>query len=329
MTPAHSITHESVTVVLDGRTFTVRKSSPNFEAARAAAFNGNWNEIQSLASPGHAIEQWLGGDFTLNEGFITYKDIRIDADLNDRLKALAAEGGNPSGWLKFWTRLQANPSHRSVTQLYAFLTHENVPIDEDTGFILAYKSVTAEYKDFHTKTYDNSPGSVLEMPRNQISDDPAQACHFGFHVGAIGYASGFGSDRRIVIVRVDPADVVCVPYDCTAQKVRVCRYEVVGNYSGTPMPNTSTRDDADDLDADAATEEQDEPVEASGNNPLSDAEDIDWSAYDRMSATELDAVSIAVLRRYARFGLEIFGASKIPGGKAALIKRILEIRRKP
>jgi hypothetical protein len=380
-TPAHAITDESVTVVLNGRTFTIRKSSPNFDAARMAAFTGKWDEIPGLASPGHAIEEWLAAHsymgspspFAFVDGFITYEGTRIDTDLNGRLKTMAASGANPSGWLKFWSRLQANPSHRSVTQLYAFLTHKGIPIDEETGHILAYKSVSADYKDFHTGTCDNSVGSKLKMPRNQISDDPNEACHFGFHVGALAYALEFGEDgRRIIIVRVDPADVVCVPYDHSAQKVRVCQYEVIGNYSGTPMPDTSTstRDDvdADDLDDGLRTDEFDkepdtviyeddltddittteedkdgpelvadpfgagtdpvivEPVVAV-INPMSDAEIIDWSGYDKMTGAELSDVSIAILRRYARFGVQIFGASKIPGGKPALIKRILEVRR--
>lgn len=351
MTPAHTITEESVTVVLDGKTFTVRNSSPNFEAARLAAFKREWETIRDLAMPGLAIEKWLTAHshmgsqspFTLVDGFIEYNGVRIDTGLNNRLMKMAAEGTNPSGWLRFWARLQQNPSYRSVTQLYAFLAHENIPIDDDTGCILAYKSVTSDYKDFHTKSFDNTPGTTHTMPRNQISDDPRQACHVGFHVGALGYASSFGVDRRIVICKVDPADVVCVPYDSDAQKVRVCRYEVIGNYSGTPMPSTSTRDDSDDLDEDEVYDEDDDgevydeddsDLDEDTIDPAPATETVsedgsDWTSYDQMTGAELVAVSIGTLRRYARFGLQIFGASKILGGKDALIKRILEVRPKP
>jgi hypothetical protein len=51
----------------------------------------------------------------------------------------------------------------------------------------------------------------------------------------LDYVASYGSVNsgdRIVIVKVNPADVVSVPKDCSYQKVRTCRYEVVGEYEG-------------------------------------------------------------------------------------------------
>ncbi len=367
--PPHSITQDSVTVVIEGRTFTVRSESPNFNAARTAAFNGEWAKIPGLASPGVAIEQWLGGYFAFQDGFVLYKTERVDTALNERLKTMAAKGDDPSAWLKFWARLQLNPSWRSVNQLYAFLAHRGIAVDEKTGFILAYKSVTREYKDHHTRTVDNSPGTTHEMPRNKISDDPNEACHFGFHVGALAYARSFGSsDKRIIICSIDPADVVCVPHDSSQMKVRVCKYSVVGNYSGTPMSDTVEEDEdlSVDADGDGDADRSSGPGEAEDDGPDGDdevdedGEDLDdviaegedevaartpkttkaeakttslqghddWAEFNAMSAKQLEKAHLGILRQYARFGLHIFKASKIPGGKPALIKRILEVRRK-
>lgn len=324
----HTVTNESVTVVLDGKPYTVRNGSPKFEEAREAVFRRDWETIRHLASPGSAIEHWLQGEFALDDGHLTYKGKRIDPALNTRIREMAAQGANPTGWMKFWTRLQQNPSYRSVTQLYSFLAHEAIPIDEDTGEILAYKSVTREYKDHHTGKFDNSPGVTLEMPRNEISDDPNLACHVGFHVGALSYAQTFGEGKRIVIVAIDPADVVCVPYDSSARKMRVCRYRVRGNYSGTPMPNTSTREDDDESPVEDEGSIDSEPSATDSEPADSEPDAPDYDALHAMGAKALQDVALSVLRKYARHALKIFGASKIPGGKQALIKRILEVRRK-
>lgn len=43
---------------------------------------------------------------------------------------------------------------------------------------------------------------------------------------------------RTVVCRFNPRDCVSVPRDYNAQKVRVCKYEVVEDYKGEPFENT-------------------------------------------------------------------------------------------
>ncbi len=40
-----------------------------------------------------------------------------------------------------------------------------------------------------------------------------------------------GNDK-IVICKINPKDVVCVPHDMSQQKIRVCEYTVVGDFQG-------------------------------------------------------------------------------------------------
>jgi hypothetical protein len=347
--PSYTLTHDTLTVVVRGRPYSIRRGAEKFEAARQAVLDEQWDVLPSLLSPGLAIEQWLtGGDFTVVDGFVTYQGDRIDQSLNARLMKMADEGKDPSCWLKFWTRLQANPSYRSVNQLYAFLVHEGIAIDEEDGFILAYKSVRSDYLDHHSGKHDNHPGAVCEMPRNKISDDPNTPCHEGFHVGALKYASTFGSDnKRIVICKVDPADVVCVPYDSSQMKVRVCKYVVVGNYSGQPLPSTSFKvdvgepvdyefeeDDSDEVSFDDEFEDESDadneevPAPRVAKPPKAETPAMLWNMLDSMPEAGLMGEALATLRPYASNHLKIVGACKIIGGKEALVKRILEVRRK-
>jgi hypothetical protein len=69
---------------------------------------------------------------------------------------------------------------------------------------------------------------VIETERRQVDDNTHAECSYGLHVGSHQYASGFrGANGRLLIVKVNPRDVVSVPSDGAAQKIRTCRYEVV------------------------------------------------------------------------------------------------------
>ena len=46
-----------------------------------------------------------------------------------------------------------------------------------------------------------------------------------------GYRAEHAGDR-VVIVKVNPKDVVSVPTDCECQKVRTCEYMVIADYEG-------------------------------------------------------------------------------------------------
>jgi hypothetical protein len=98
------------------------------------------------------------------------------------------------------------------------------------GTFLAYKGIREDGKDVHSGTIDNSPGQTPTMPRRLVNDDPNQGCSQGLHVGAFEYASHWGP--RVVLVEVDPADVVSVPADHSYQKCRACKYKVLRDSEG-------------------------------------------------------------------------------------------------
>jgi hypothetical protein len=197
--------------------------------------------------------------------------------------------------------------------------------------------VRDDYKDVHSGKFNNKPGEVNEMPRNQISDDPKEACHEGFHVGALSYAQTFHSGGRIVVCKVDPENVVCVPYDESQRKMRVCKYKILGNHNGSHLPDTTFLEETE-FEADAAS---DETNESSIPEPVVDDDEFTrddpkekkraskkgFTKFDKMGTEDLFKQSIEDLRKYAGKGLEITGSSKIPGGKTALVSRILQVRK--
>lgn len=166
---------------------------------------------------------------------ISFKDGKVYLDgkplhnaIASRIEDFARDGLPVKHMLKFLANLELNPSYNSREQLYNFLEYKDLVITDD-GHFLAYKSVQENYMDWHTGTISNHPGAKPSMDRRLIDDNPNSACSRGLHVGALNYASSFHGGRRIVIVKVNPRDVVSVPHDSSCQKCRVCLYEVLSD----------------------------------------------------------------------------------------------------
>lgn len=138
-------------------------------------------------------------------------------------------------------RLEKNPTYSSRNETYLFLENNNLPMTPD-GLILAYKYVSiyegdditdkngntvrkGDYIDSYTlQEYRNNVGDTPNMPRNRVDDNRGNHCSNGLHIGSLAYIGNTG--EAMVVVTVDPKDVVSVPNDHN-QKVRVCAYEVV------------------------------------------------------------------------------------------------------
>lgn len=272
----------------------------------------------------------------------------VPEGIRRRVLNLSADGKSPDPVLRFYERLQKNPSKRSVDQLFPFLDKMKIPLTDD-GCFLAYKGVNDDYTDKHSGTINNRPGTTIKLPRNLVSDDPREPCHFGLHVGAVSYARTFAD--RMVVCKVDPEHVVCVPYDNSQEKMRVCQYKVIGNY-GDDLPDDIMEDEVletvhDEKAVEVIEEEIDSTEQLKSGiarkiNNAEDGEEVkpvktkriekkldkrEFSKFGKMNAQKLMGFSIEELRKYATYGLEIVGASKIAGGKSALITKILSVRR--
>lgn len=247
-------TRQGITAVIGGKEFTITSDNPTYGQVLDALKNHapDW-EIEDLFVLTNAVKRYAKGNITIEDGSVLYfKGEEIHGTVVDRILKFMGEGLPVEPLVAFLERLLANPSKRSIEELYTFLEHKNLPLTPD-GHFLAYKGVSQDYKDVHSGKFDNRPGQSHSMPRNKVCDDYRQGCSYGFHVGSLEYATHWG--QRTVIVKVDPADVVSVPSDCDCQKLRTSRYSVVSDYNG-PLPESLASkdnfidDDDDDFDLD-------------------------------------------------------------------------------
>lgn len=323
----YTMTSRSVVVHIDGKTITTPASAANYQALRQAIFDGDEARVRAALTPAGAVSSWSTGRCVVDaKGNTTIDGVAVPRALGDRIAAMTRNGQNVKPLFRFWQRLLRNPSPRSREQLYGFLQHVGIPLTPD-GCFLAYKGVRRDFKDKHTGTIDNSVGCVVTMPRDQVSDDPSTPCHAGLHVGSEAYAKDFGgSDGRVIICKVDPEHVVCVPNDCSQQKMRTCAYRVVGLYGAT-LPSSVIDECGDEggeaLPRDAAghvttpSEQRDSALTSDDTIPVV-ASKRRAHRFDKLDAIGLLTQSVADLRDYARH-LGVIGAAHIHGGRGVLV----------
>lgn len=168
----------------------------------------------------------------------------VDDAIATVIIAFAAEGNeNFMPLVKFYEKLQQNPNEHSRKMLYQWMTTGRSFGIMPDGDLVAYKGVTrtGDREDLfrstasgraivngelHSGRIPTSPGVVVEMPRSEVNHNPREGCSTGLHAGTFDYAKGYGN--TLLRVKINPRDVVSVPTDCNAAKMRVCRYRVLG-----------------------------------------------------------------------------------------------------
>lgn len=321
-----TITKDTVSLVLDGKLFTIQKSYPHFKKICQLLCKEEYSDLPRFLSSHVMFASWAGETgFSLIGDNIYFEGKPVPESFQKRLIDIFQSRGNVKPLCQFFRRLAQNPSKRSIDQLFTFLQNQNIPITPD-GTFLAYKGVTDEYKDIHTGTWDNTPGVRNKMPRNEVCDDPDIGCSQGFHVGSLDYAKGYG--KQVVICEVAPEHVVSIPRDSSFQKARVSEYKVIGYY-GMELPSTLIS--ARDIPVIAVTKKEKKSVAATKKKATSSRRERQklqkrLARFDKLATFLLREKSLKDLRAYATHRLHIVGASKVKQGKEGLIKLILKRR---
>ncbi|MBP2451863.1 MULTISPECIES: hypothetical protein [Mycobacteriaceae] len=199
------------------------------------------------AAVAEAVSVVDGNDDDADDAYrVTHGDPVAETVLSTALR-LARETADMAPLGAFLRRLERNPSAASRSQLFGWLKAGGFVLTTD-GLIVGYKSVrndgfsahagreavTVVHQDGTSETITgNIPypvGATVWMDRDLVNPDRHSACSVGLHVGTYNYASDFS--EQMLVVLVDPADVVSVPADHNAQKMRVCRLTVAARHDG-------------------------------------------------------------------------------------------------
>ncbi len=253
-----------ITVVLDGERHSINAGNLLFSKALEAYKADDWDAFIACVNPEIRLKSLYASyeGIEVKDGNLYVFGDPVHSTLATRVISFLEHGLDCVHLFKFILKLNLNPSKRAVDELYTFLEHRALPIT-DNGNFLAYKAVRADYTDKHTGKFVNTIDAVLEMPRNKVDDDKNVGCSYGFHAGTVEYAKDFlGGQGHLMIVEINPADVVSIPTDCQFQKLRTCKYKVVGEYEidlTDPLYASRFETDQDD-DVDLWDDDSDDEV---------------------------------------------------------------------
>ena len=240
------LTDESLTVVIEGKAQTMNHDHPAWQQANQALKDEDWERLESLFDVGKAVEDYLDSEVEIEvkDGAVLYQGEYVHNLVVDKILSFMRGGLPYKPLVKFLGKLMENPSRRAVDELYSFLENKNMPITGEGNF-LAYKGVNDDFTDNYSRKHDNSVGQVLKMRRGGVCDDARHGCSAGFHAGSYDYAKSYASGGgNLMVVEINPADVVSVPYDCECQKLRTAEYKVVGHYETIEAPPLDDGDES-------------------------------------------------------------------------------------
>lgn len=253
----HLITERGVTAFINGRQHIAGKSHPNYARIVEALRNREFSELEELFDVALAYERKLktmDPDFRVENGLVFLNDVPFPDRVSTKAIAMIRAGSGLVPLLNFLRKMRLNPAFSAQQELLDFCDANNFLIAED-GDIIAYKGINENWNDCHTNSVCNKVAheftqeeiaalplvagivttniedgvTVVSMPRHEVDDDRNTDCSHGLHFAAYDYArQNFGQgNRRMVLIKVNPRDVVAVPKAYGAQKGRCCRYEVV------------------------------------------------------------------------------------------------------
>lgn len=225
-------TVQGVSVFIKGRpSVTIDKGAGNYEAViKALAANDLSALTLALDTRKYVVAKSFGKFVVDANGNLTYGGtFPLPLALSDYVLPILKKADNLEPILLFIENLLSNPSEYARAELMQWIEKAQMPITPDGNF-LAYKRVREDYKDVHSGTMDNSVGQVVQMPRLAVDDDRNRTCSAGLHFCSKDYLSHFPGER-IVVVKINPADVVSIPVDYDFTKGRAWRYEVVAELS--------------------------------------------------------------------------------------------------
>lgn len=195
---------------------------------------------------------------------VSYNGVPMEGVLVDRIMQMLADGFDIMPMVRFVENLKQNPSPDAQSELYLWLESSTLPITAD-GHFLAYKYVNDDFTSVHDSKTDNTPGTKPSMPRHAVDPNRDQTCSRGLHFCSKSYLNtGYAIGRKVVVLKINPADVVAIPNDYDNAKGRAWTYEVLAEVDHdipTYTWESVVGEDGGEYDADSDYDEWDDDID--------------------------------------------------------------------
>jgi len=277
---ASLVTAAGILIFTNGQMMTIANDHPNAGKIRDALSSGDYTLALDLADTKAVARKWLSKDkdFALDGSTVTLHGDPFSVAVTEKVLSMIEAGSNPDPLFNFLRKVRKNPSRTAQEELLLFCVANGFMIHED-GDIIAYKSLRGDYKDIHSGTVLAKPAhlmtpaeltqygsgvkqgdvttqvvngvTTISMARHKVDDRRDVTCSVGLHFAAHKYASTWagaidGVNRRLIVMKVNPADVVSIPSDYHNEKGRCWSYQAIAELgNANPMPKKEVYTPAD------------------------------------------------------------------------------------
>lgn len=239
----YTVSSNGILFFFKGKQYTFSKSTPNYNEIVDAVVNNDYHRVEISVQLDLFIAKVTFGNVIITEDDEVYfNNIRVNDYLAKRIVQHYNEDPRlVDPLIKFTEKLMSNPNDDVKNDLFQWLEHGNMPIFPDGDFV-AYKLVRSDFSPIYVGgAYgkDQSPGKVVEMPREKCNENRNNTCSEGLHFCSYEYLPIFQSwndnqGNKVIVLKINPTDVVAIPTDYNLSKGRTCRFEVLDEID----PNT-------------------------------------------------------------------------------------------
>ncbi len=284
MIPA-TYTPRGVSFIIHGRPRNVMSTNPSYDAVIKALKDEDIETLESIMDVSSFIAKITNGRVRISDDEVRFDNVKVPDYLAQRIIEHNKQGFPIDPLCRFAERLMSNPAIDVREDLYKWIENGDMPVYPD-GHFAAYKAVRADFTPHHSGPYgqDQSVGKVVEMPREKCDSNRNSTCSYGLHFCSFEYIPSFSNSSTdvILILKIDPADVVAIPTDYNLSKGRTCRFEVMGTvpYEEARLKLTGTGVYSDDRhDTYWQNDDEEDEYEDDISGPYGDLED-DHAEYD-------------------------------------------------
>jgi hypothetical protein len=224
----------NITVYVGAKPYIIDRDHCNFETVLDRLKNKEYDDLEDLLDIPKAIAAASKGKVIVDNGAVYYNGKEIHNVIADRIIDFMDEGFPFEPLALFLENLLQNPLESAIKELYLFLESGKLPITDD-GCFLAYKKVNNDFKSYHASPdgthLDHPIGGIVSMPREEVDADRNRTCSKGLHFCSLSYLSKYsGGQGKVIIVKINPRDVVAIPSDYSNTKGRAACYQVMAEY---------------------------------------------------------------------------------------------------
>lgn len=218
--PSFIVSGNCVSFVHNGISYQTSSTNPMYNDIIEKLNDGEMDAAVTLTNIATAIDVASGGRIKNDGGVLKHNGIDLNDTVTNWLLAnMGRKDGAVEAVIEFLAKCNRNPSPGSIDMLWRFVKNNGLVLFPDGDF-LGYRYVNHRLYDCHTDTFDNTPGKICSMPRDQVTYNPDQHCSSGLHVGAWEHVA---NQANVIEVKVNPEMVVSVPIG-EDWKMRVCSF---------------------------------------------------------------------------------------------------------